>query len=340
MSGEPVVQSVRPRHCASTHEGAKPPAPNWEVVNSMFGRRVRGWAWSGGVSEKPTQAPASLPPPGPPMRPAAARPHAGRTPPPRRPRPPRAAPEFASDAAAPYSYVSADGRRKATIQDAGPMPTGNVAAAPWELGFQLSERNGALWSSLKRRLVAHAAAREAGMTEEEMGDALRRLATLLGPEFGARLPTLPPALLASLAASPAAVADGVLALRSALPPPCDVGAMVARAPGLALSPPPAAVLADAVASLAATLETDPRTIRRLLSHHPDLLDVAGVRAAVAEGRRVLGAAFAVSSIVADPRTRFKFQAGDLLIPYDQYDAGSPEATGGDGGSGVERGGGG
>jgi hypothetical protein len=116
--------------------------------------------------------------------------------------------------------------------------------------------------------------------------------------------------------------------------------MVARAPGLALSPPPAAVLADAVASLAATLETDPRTIRRLLSHHPDLLDVAGVRAAVAEGRRVLGAAFAVSSIVADPRTRFKFQAGDLLIPYDQYDAGSPEATGGDGGSGVERGGGG
>lgn len=209
-------------------------------------------------------------------------------------------------------------------------------AAPWELGFQLSERDGALWNDgLKRRLVQFAAAQEASMTEADMGAALGRLAILV-PELAPRLATLKPSLLAALASSPAAVADGLLALRAALPPPCDVGALVARAPGLALAPPSAGALAGDVAALADVLQTDAPTIRRLLSHHPDLLDVAGVKAAVAEGTRVLGTAFDVASIVADPRVLYRFQAGDLLIPYDQFDAASPEATGGDGGSGVER----
>lgn len=226
------------------------------------------------------------------------------------------------------SYLSpSDGRRKATLEDAGmTSQTGRDARAPWGLGFQLSERTDALFNDgLKARLITHVAARDAGLTEDQMSDALARLAGLL-PGLAHRLHTLAPALLAALVADPAAVARNLLALRLALPG-TDVGSMVAARPQLALRPPSASVLAAAVETLAATLETDEPTVRELLSNHPDLLDVAGVQQAVAEGRRVLGAGFDVRRVVADPRYLFRFQSHDLLIPYDSPKD-LPEGTGG------------
>ena len=216
------------------------------------------------------------------------------------------------------SYLSpSDGRRKATVEDAGSLSgrRGHDATTPWGLGFQLGERSDALWNDgLKYRLVHHVAARDAGLTPDEMSAALARLAGLL-PTLAHRLHTLAPSLLAGLATDPAAVAQNLLTLRAALPG-TDVGAMVAARPQLALRPPSEATLAAAIDKLATTLETDAATIRDLLSHHPDLLDVEGVATAVAEGRRVLGARFDVASIVADPRVLFRFQSHELLIPYD------------------------
>ena len=231
---------------------------------------------------------------------------------------PLATPPASDDAPYSPSYLSpSDGRRKATVEDAGSLATnrGHDATAPWGLGFQLGERSDALWNDgLKSRLVHHVAARDAGLTGEEMSAALVRLAGLL-PTLAHRLHTLAPALLAGLAANPAAVVSNVLTLRAALPG-TDVGAMVAARPQLALRPPSEATLVAAVERLAVTLETDTATIRHLLSHHPDLLGVEGVATAVAEGRRVLGERFDVASIVADPRMLFRFQSHELLIPYD------------------------
>ena len=152
---------------------------------------------------------------------------------------------------------------------------------------------------------------------------------MLLPDLAPRLHTLAPAMLAALAANPDGVAAALLSLRVALPGTA-VSRMVAARPQLALTPPSAETLSDVVTSLVKTLETDAATIQRLLSDHPDLIDADGVAAAVEEGRRVLGAAFDVGAVVADPRYLYRVQAGALLIPYDQFSDGAGENTTGAG----------
>jgi hypothetical protein len=224
------------------------------------------------------------------------------------PQPPHQAPPF---------YISSDGRRKAVVEDAAPGSlTTSTAAAPWELGFQLSERTDFLWNDgLKTRLVVRAAGTEAGLSDEEMGDRLRRLAVLL-PALGPRIPTLDPKLLARMGTQLEKVAAVVVALKAELPG-VDVAALVTAEPRLALEARPAA-LGEAARELAALLPpgTD---VAGLISAFPAYLDVAGVKAALAEAARVAPAFDLAGRIAAgEAAALFRFQARGLLIPYDQF----------------------
>jgi hypothetical protein len=256
------------------------------------------------------------------------------------PAPPSAAAAAAAAAIAappsPFSYVSSDGRRKAVIEDSPALreavrasgsvgaagggtvsaSSSSTAAAPWQLGFQVSERTDFLWNDgLKARLIVRAAAAEAGLGEEAMADALRRLAILL-PDLVPRLPSLKPALLAALASDLDRVAANLVGLRAALPG-ADVAALVTAEPRLALEAQPAAV-ARAADELAALLPpgTD---VAGLITAFPAYLDVEGVRAALAEAARVAPGFDLASRIAAgEAAALFRFQARGLLIPYDQF----------------------
>jgi hypothetical protein len=248
-------------------------------------------------------------------------------------RPPRATPQNVDDAApSPSSgsqrpappqphpfYISSDGRRKAVIEDA---PVGSLttaaAAAPWELGFQLSERTDFLWNDgLKSRLVVRAAAVEAGLDDEEMGDRLRRLAILL-PALRPRIPTLDPKLLARMSLGLDRIAEVVVGLKHELPG-VDVAALLTAEPRLALEARPAAL--GAAARELATLLPPGTDVAGLISAFPAYLDVEGVEAALAEAARVAPAFDLAGRIAAgEAAALFRFQSRELLIPYDQFSA--------------------
>ena len=214
----------------------------------------------------------------------------------------------------PYSYLSSDGRRKAVVEDASPSL--RDTAAPWELGFQLSERSDFLWNDgLKARLVTRAAGTAAGMTDEEMTDRLRRLANIL-PDLGPRIPTLDPKLLARLTSDLDGVASRLVGLKAALPG-VNVVSLVTAEPRLALEASPAA-LGAAAAELKALLPPH-ADVAALISEFPSYLDVAGVKAALAEAARVAPDFDLAGRIAAgEAAALFKFQARDMLIPYDQF----------------------
>ena len=228
------------------------------------------------------------------------------------------------------------------------------ARAPWELGFQLPERSAALWGDdLRRRLIRHALASQFGesnaqapgalvLSEEEIEERLAQLARLL-PGLAPRLATTSASLLAGMVADPAAVAATLVGLRATFPG-ADVGRMVARSPQLALAGGNSggngsgsgnnnnnnnnnnnrsglAALAEARAALAQLLPN--LDVDAAVSEHPSLLDVKGVASAIEEARRVLGPSkFQLSAFEREPSLVFRFQHGDLLIPYDQFEKGS------------------
>ena len=244
------------------------------------------------------------------------------------------------------------GKRKATLQDAAPSltssssssPSSREARAPWELGFQMPERSAALWGDdLRHRLIRHALASKFGteaeatagglvLSEEEIDERLAQLARLM-PGLAPRLATTSASLLARMVADPAAVAATLVGLRATFPG-ADIGRMVSRSPQLALAGGSGgsgggggeksgglAALAEARAALSELLPN--LDVDSAVSEHPSLLDVKGVASAIDEARRVLGPArFDLSAFEREPSLVFRFQHGDLLIPYDQFEKGS------------------
>ena len=233
------------------------------------------------------------------------------------------------------------------------------AQRPWELGFQMPERSSALWGDdLRRRLIRHALAAKFGgggdpssndaeeasglvLSEAEIDERLAQLARLL-PGLAPRLATTSASLLAEMVADPAAVAATLVGLRATFPG-ADIGRMVSRSPQLALAGGGGggggrvggasmggsggggggglAALAEARAALAELLPN--LDVDAAVSEHPSLLDVRGVASAIDEARRVLGPSkFDLAAFEREPSLVFRFQHGDLLIPYDQFEKGS------------------
>jgi len=228
-----------------------------------------------------------------------------------------------------YRYVDAQGKRKATIQDASPSLRESTKG-PWELGFQLPERDNALWNSdLRRRLIRHALSSQFGskaegqglvLTEAEIDERLTQLTRLL-PGLAPRLASTSASILAKMVENPAAVAATLVSLRSIFPR-ADVGKMVSRAPALALAGSIDSSGLEALGqSRAKLLELLPNLdVDAAVSDHPSLLDHEGVASALEEARRILGEEkFDRSAFEREPSLVFRFQHGDLLIPYDQFE---------------------
>ena len=147
-----------------------------------------------------------------------------------------------------------------------------------------------------------------------------------------------------MVADPSAVAATLVGLRATFPG-ADIGRMVSRSPQLALAggrrgarggsgggggggggggeeeKSGLAALAEARAALSELLPN--LDVDAAVSEHPSLLDVRGVASAIDEARRVLGPSkFQLSAFEREPSLVFRFQHGDLLIPYDQFEKGS------------------
>ena len=223
----------------------------------------------------------------------------------------------------------------------------------------MPERSASLWGDdLRRRLIRHALAARFGgtgtsendsliLSEAEIDERLAQLARLL-PGLAPRLATTSAALLAEMVADPAAVAATLVGLRATFPG-ADVGRMVARSPQLALAggrrrrgggegdkgrgsgngdneeeeggKSGLEALAEARAALCALLPN--LDVDAAVSEHPSLLDARGVASALDEARRVLGPSrFELAAFEREPSLVFRFQHGDLLIPYDQFEKGS------------------
>ena len=155
-----------------------------------------------------------------------------------------------------------------------------------------------------------------------------------------------------MVADPSAVAATLVGLRATFPG-ADIGRMVSRSPQLALAggrrgarggsgggkgegsgggggggggggeeeKSGLAALAEARAALSELLPN--LDVDAAVSEHPSLLDVRGGASAIDEARRVLGPSkFQLSAFEREPSLVFRFQHGDLLIPYDQFEKGS------------------
>mmetsp|Transcript_25853 Transcript_25853/g.70125 ORF Transcript_25853/g.70125 Transcript_25853/m.70125 type:complete len:274 (+) Transcript_25853:1986-2807(+) len=117
------------------------------------------------------------------------------------------------------SYNGSD-RNKATIEQVfGPMqgkaaPSG--LESPWELGWQVNERNLVWNDGLKVALIKRVAASELQLSDEQMDQRLEQLAVLL-PGLVPRLMNAPPKLVAKAAANVGGVAARLLELKQAFP---------------------------------------------------------------------------------------------------------------------------
>ena len=178
----------------------------------------------------------------------------------------------------------------------------------------MSEKN-LVWSDdLKARLLQRVAAQQLGMSDEELSERLLRLTALL-PGLRPRLAGMRPATLVGLAREVDEVAGRLVQLK-AIFPDADVGALAAREPGL--------VLGYDLGRLAGTAEQlrellPAINVDRLVQENPAVLDLEGLRAAMAEATRILPDLDLQHAMASNPQLVFSFQRGSQLIPYDPPD---------------------
>ncbi|KAK9831855.1 hypothetical protein WJX81_002077 [Elliptochloris bilobata] len=215
----------------------------------------------------------------------------------------------------PFTYNSSDGRPKATIEQALSMSSAEHMqrgpARPWNLGWQMNERNLVWNDDLKLRLIKRVAAEELGCREEDMEERLQSLQALL-PDMVGRLPSMKPKLIAQLASNPQRLANALVQLKRMFPG-ANPALLVARRPALALQ----GDLADVDAAGQQLRDLLPGVdVDRLVEAHPSALDVASFRAALDEARRIMPSLDLTAALNANPDVIFGFQRGASLIPYD------------------------
>ncbi|CAD7699318.1 unnamed protein product [Ostreobium quekettii] len=214
------------------------------------------------------------------------------------------------------TYNSGDGRAKTTLEQVfrGEGSTRRVQELepPWQLGWQMNERN-LMWNEgLKLRLVMKIASEELGMEEDHFQRQLEVMQQLL-PGFGPRVATMPPKLIAALVGIAPEVATKLVELKSMLPE-ADVSSLCLQRPSLLLDADLAALRRD-VDRLRRLL---PRTdVDALVERHPVVLDVPGFEEAMADVRRMMGEGTDVEELLArNPDIILALQKGEDMIPYD------------------------
>lgn len=212
-----------------------------------------------------------------------------------------------------FNYVGNDGRLKATFEQAFKhgIPTADGIAAPWEFGYQMSEKN-LMWNdNLQSRLTTTVAAIELNISNEELAVRLDHLQVLL-PDITTKLPSMHPATIASLLSSLDTLPQQLLNLKSVFPG-ANVSKLAVRAPELVLSMDKDLLssIAEQLHELLPTLDID-----RLIEENPSMLDVEELRSAMAEAKRFMPSMDIEKAMGSDPNVILSFQRGSQLIPYD------------------------
>ncbi|MEW5301569.1 MAG: hypothetical protein WDW36_004422 [Sanguina aurantia] len=185
---------------------------------------------------------------------------------------------------------------------------------PWELGYQVSERNTAWNSDLRLRLIKRFAADELDISEPELEDRLSQLAVLL-PDLHSRLAAAPPQLVAKLAGSLPEVAKRLMTLKE-LFPTANVSTMVSNRLSLLYEDSMERV---AAASVQLTVLLPGLHIDRLVQSHPLLLDVQSLEVALEDARRMMPGQDVVAMMGSNPGLILSLVKGKNLVPYDQLE---------------------
>ncbi|KXZ47268.1 hypothetical protein GPECTOR_36g120 [Gonium pectorale] len=226
-----------------------------------------------------------------------------------------------------YPYNDSDGKRqKATIEhifpaleEAGPSQqssqsaaTSGRAAAPWQVGWQMNERNVYWNDDLKLRLIKRIAGDELGISDAEMDERLQQLGALL-PGLESRLGKAPPKLVARLAANTGLVAQRLLQLKS-LFPQANLSAMVNNRLTLLLDDD----MEQLAAASARLRELIPAiNVDRFVEMFPLVLDVECFEMALEDARRIMPGMDVTAMLRSNPDVILSLVKGKNLIPYDQ-----------------------
>lgn len=218
-----------------------------------------------------------------------------------------------------FQYKGPEGiEKKATIEqiytpDYSNDDTPSVGKAPWNVGWQMNERN-LVWSSdLKLRLIKVTAAEQLGVTEGELELRLEELANLL-PDFADRLSSAPAKLVARLLASLNEVASRILRFRTLFPE-----ANVSRMMNIRLSLILDDDMDDIVNAAARLHELLPElNIDRLVETYPQILDIETFEVGLEDAKRLLPGKDIQQLMKTDPQLIISCMKGKYMIPYDQY----------------------
>jgi hypothetical protein len=215
-----------------------------------------------------------------------------------------------------FTYRGNDGRLKATFEQAfkNGVPNsldGSLASAPWELGYQMSEKN-IMWNdNLKLRLITRTAAEKLNISNEEVEIRLDNLTALL-PDIAQKLPIMHPVTLTRLLDTVDALPQQLMSLKTAFPG-ANVSKLAVRAPEMVLTMDAELmqIIADQLHELLPELNVD-----LLVEENPSMLDVEELRSAMAEAKRIMPDLDIRKAMGSDPQLILSFQRGSQLIPYD------------------------
>jgi hypothetical protein len=226
-----------------------------------------------------------------------------------------------------FTYIGNDGRKKATFEQAFkngvPALDGTLASAPWELGYQMSEKH-IMWNdNLKTRMVARVAAEKLKISNEEVEIRLDNLQALL-PDISSKLPIMHPVTLTRLLDTVDTLPQQLMSLKTAFPG-SNVSKLAVRAPEMVLTMDAELmqIIADQLHELLPNLNVD-----LLVEENPSMLDVEELRSAMAEAKRIMPDLDIKKAMGSDPQLILSFQRGSQLIPYDpptpEYESGTDD----------------
>lgn len=218
-----------------------------------------------------------------------------------------------------FTYIGDDGRKKATFEQAfknkqiNDDTVGSGAThilAPWELGYQMSEKNLAWNDDLKSRLLARVASERLGLTDEQLEHRLQLLNSLL-PEIRNKL-GMPANTLVQLLSDIDHLPERLMNLKATFPG-ANISKLAIRAPDLVLGFDTEHLqkIATILRELLPNVDVD-----KLVEENPSVLDVEEFQAAMQEAKRIMPKLDLQMAMQVDPQLILSFQRGSQLIPYD------------------------
>eukprot|EP00204_Picochlorum_oklahomense_P004472 CAMPEP_0118804594 /NCGR_PEP_ID=MMETSP1161-20130426/23414_1 /TAXON_ID=249345 /ORGANISM="Picochlorum oklahomensis, Strain CCMP2329" /LENGTH=288 /DNA_ID=CAMNT_0006733371 /DNA_START=1 /DNA_END=867 /DNA_ORIENTATION=+ len=220
-----------------------------------------------------------------------------------------------------FTYQGNDGREKATFEQAFKSGIHGgvqdyIDKAPWDFGYQMSEKNLVWHDDLKERLYSRVVSEEMDLTEEELEGYLHRLRALL-PDASEKLIHMPVKILGRLIQSIDTIPERLMRLKMIFPK-ANASLLAIRNPELVLGfdPDHLETIANELNDMFPNLEVD-----KIVEENPSMLDIEELKVAMAEAQRIMPQMDVQKAMGSDPQLILSFQRGTQLIPYDPV---SPE----------------